>query len=71
MARGVGGHGPSNVMEHIRGIDFPASKNDLVEHAREIEGHDTDDVVKALEKLPARQYNSPADVMHEIGENVE
>ncbi len=71
MARGVGGHGPSNVMEHIKGIDFPASKNDLVERAREEQGPDTDDVVNALEKLPDRQYNSPADVMHEVGENVE
>ncbi len=71
MARGVGGHGPANVMDHLKGIEFPASKNDLVERARETEGPDTEDVVNALEKLPDRRYNSPADVMHEIGENVE
>ncbi len=71
MARGVGGHGPANIMEHLKGIDFPASKDDLVERAREGEGSDTNDVVNALEKLPDRRYNSPADVMHEIGEEFE
>ncbi len=71
MARGMGGRGPANVMEHLKGIEFPASKNDLVEHAREGKGPDTDEVVNALEKLPDRQYNSPADVMHEVGEEVE
>ncbi len=68
MARGVGGHGPANVMEHLKGLEFPASKDDLVEHAQEGEGPDTEDVVDKLEKLPDRQYNSPADVMHEIAE---
>ncbi len=68
MARGAGGRGPANIMGHIKGIDFPARKNDLVEHARETEGPDTDEVVNALEKLPNRKYNSPADVMHEISE---
>ncbi len=68
MARGVSGQGPANIMEHLKGIDFPASKNDLVEHAREEKGSDTDEVVDQLEKLPDRQYNSPADVMHEISE---
>ncbi len=71
MARGVGGRSPANIMDHLKGIDFPARKSELVKHARETEGPDTDEVVNALEKLPDRQYNSPADVMHEIGEEVE
>ncbi|MGZ4902331.1 MAG: DUF2795 domain-containing protein [Halobacteriota archaeon] len=68
MARDAGGHGPANIMDHLKGIDFPARKNDLVEHARETEGPDTDEVVNTLEKLPAREYISPADVMHEVSE---
>ncbi len=71
MARGVGGLGPANIMEHLKGIEFPARKNDLIERARESKGPDTDAVVNALAKLPDRQFNSPADVMHEIGEEVE
>ncbi len=68
MARGVGGHGPANIMQHLKGIEFPAGKRDLVEHAREEEGPDTEEVVKTLEKLPDREYNSPADVTHEVSE---
>ncbi len=68
MARGVGGRGPSNIMAHLKGIDFPARKSDLVEHARETEGPDTDEIVNTLEKLPDRRYNSAADVMHEVSE---
>lgn len=71
MARGVGGRSPANIMDHLKGIDFPARKNELVKHARETEGPGTDGVVNALEKLPDRRYNSPADVMHEIAEGVE
>ncbi len=68
MARAVGGRGPANIMEHLKGIDFPARKDDLIERARENEGPDTDEVVNALEKLSDRKYNSPADIMHEISE---
>jgi len=68
MARGAGGHGPANIMEHLRGIDFPARKHNLVEHARETEGPNTDEVVNTLKKLPDREYVSPADVMHEVSE---
>ncbi len=71
MARGVAGRGPANIMEHLKGIEFPARKSALIEHARESRGPDTDEVVNALEKLPDRKYNSPADVMHEVGEEVE
>ncbi len=68
MARGVGVRGPANIMEHIEGMDFPATKRELVEWARETEGPDTNEVVHMLEKLPNRRYNSPADVMHEVSE---
>ena len=35
MTRGMGGHSPSNVSAHLKGIDFPAEKDDLCRQAEE------------------------------------
>ncbi len=67
MARGVGGHGPANVMKHLKGIDFPVSKQQLLEHARKGPGPDTEDVMDVLEQIPDKEYNTPAEVMQELG----
>lgn len=67
MARGVGGRGPANIMQHLKGIDFPASKDDIVDHASMGEGPDTDDVVNVLQQIDDRDYNSPAEVMEQVG----
>lgn len=67
MARGVGGRGPANIMQHLKGIDFPASKDDLIDHASMSEGPDTDDVVNVLQQIDDRDYRSPAEVMEQVG----
>lgn len=67
MARGVGGHGPANIMKHMKGIDFPANKEKLIEHAKEAPGPDTQDVVEILEQIADRTYETPAEVMKEVG----
>jgi hypothetical protein len=67
MVRGVGGHGPANIMKHMKGMDFPAGKREIVEHARKSTGPDTDDVVQVLGRIADRIYNSPAEVMKEVG----
>lgn len=68
MARGVGGEGPANIMKHMKGIDFPVDKNQLIDHAKNGEGPDTDQVVNFLERLPEREYSSAADVAKAVGE---
>ena len=67
MAKGVGGHGPANIMKHLKGISFPVNKKQLLEHAKQAPGPDTEDVVKALKGVADKQYNSPAEVMKELG----
>lgn len=67
MPRGVGGHGPANIMKHLKGLNFPARKNDIVSFAQHGEGPDTDEVMEILQKIPERSYNSPRDVMKEVG----
>ncbi len=47
MARGVGGQGPANIMAHIRGLKFPASKRQILQHIEQGEGPDTEDAAAA------------------------
>lgn len=67
MARGVGGIGPANIMKHIKGIHFPASKQDIVNTAKNGPGPDTDRVLEVLSKIPEDQYPSPAQILKAIG----
>ncbi|MGP3955173.1 DUF2795 domain-containing protein [Nonomuraea sp. 3N208] len=48
---------PIDLQKHLSGVDYPASKDDLVKAARD---HGAgEDIVKALEKMPDRQYDGP------------
>ena len=66
MARGVGGHSPSNIARHLSGIDFPANRDDLLQHAQMHEADD--DVLDLIQHMPQRDYGSMADVMKGVGE---
>lgn len=67
MARGVGGIGPANIMKHMKGIKFPASKQDILDTAKGGPGPDTDKVIGVLEKIPDQEYNSPAEILKAVG----
>ena len=66
MTRGLGGQSPANISNYLGGIDFPAGKNDIVEHAKK-NGAESD-VMKVVEALPEGQYENMADVMKGVGE---
>ena len=54
------------VQKHLKGMDYPASKGDLVEHAR---GQDApEEVLNFLEGLPDRNYTSPAEVTQAVSQ---
>ena len=57
---------PIDVSKHLKGIDFPAQKEDLVQHASE-QGADQD-VIELLEQLPEKEYGNMADVMKGVGQ---
>lgn len=67
MARGVGGKGPANIMKHMKGIHFPAGKQQVVDHAQHGEGPDTKAVVAVLDKIEDREYHNPAEILKEVG----
>ncbi|GAB3832069.1 hypothetical protein GCM10028895_49260 [Pontibacter rugosus] len=55
------------IQERLEGTDYPASKQDLMEHARKGIRQD-DEVTKALSQLPDKIYLSQTEVIKEIGD---
>jgi Protein of unknown function (DUF2795) len=45
------------VQKYLSGVDYPAGKQELVDHAREQGAGD--DVVRALGSIPDREYDGP------------
>lgn len=58
-----GGQSPVNITRHLKGIDFPAHKKDLIDHAT---GNKA--VLDILQQMPEREYASMADVMKSVGD---
>lgn len=57
---------PVDIQKHLKGMDYPASKEDLVSHAKQ---HGADENICAvLRDLPEEQYHNAADVSKAIGE---
>jgi Protein of unknown function (DUF2795) len=67
MTRELGGHSPANVTHHLKGAHFPASKDDLLERARD--NGAGQDVLEVLESFPEdERFESLADAMKAYGE---
>jgi hypothetical protein len=58
---------PIQVQKFLSGIDYPATKEDLVKRAKE-QGAD-DNVVSTLQNLSTEKFNSPNDVSEAIGKS--
>ncbi|MDI2099223.1 DUF2795 domain-containing protein [Ruicaihuangia caeni] len=56
---------PIEVQKHLSGVDYPATKDELL-RAAEVNGAD-DDIIDLLDGLDDRTYESPADVSEELG----
>ena len=55
------GRSPAIVTQHLKGMDFPASKDALLAKARDTGAGQ--DVLEALESFPDEDFDSMADVM--------
>ena len=62
---GVGGKSVANITHHLKGIDFPAKKGDILKHAKQ-SGADQA-VLDAIGKMPDQEYGSMADLMKGYG----
>ena len=56
----------ANIAQYLRGIDFPCTRDQLVDHCRR--NNCPTDVINVLQSLPNRQFNSMADVMSGVGQ---
>lgn len=59
---------PIQLQKHLKGVDYPASKQDLIKHAQQ-QGAD-ENALSALQQLPDEEYESPTDVTKAVS-NVE
>jgi hypothetical protein len=57
---------PVQLQKFLKGVDYPADKNTLLQRARD-SGAD-DNAMRTLEQLPRDQFNSPNDVSEAIGQ---
>jgi hypothetical protein len=57
---------PIQVQKFLKGINYPANKQDVVEHAKQ-QGAD-ENVCSTLEQMPDQEFETPADVSKAIGE---
>lgn len=51
---------PIEVETHLKGIEFPANKQELIEHARQNQA--PEEVLATLEPMPDREFGNAADV---------
>ncbi|GGY07800.1 DUF2795 domain-containing protein [Paludibacterium paludis] len=65
MTQGLGGRSPANVQKFLKGADYPASKAELLNTAKN--NHAPQEVLKTLEDLPADQFGGPQQVMKAYG----
>lgn len=57
---------PVQLQKHLKGVDYPATKQDLINHVKE-KGVD-EDAISALEKLPDREFKNPIEVSQAIAD---
>jgi len=57
---------PIELQKHLKGMDYPASRQDLVQHVQK-QGADQN-IRSLLEQLPDEQYETPADVSKAVGD---
>jgi len=55
---------PAEVEKFLKGVDFPAKKDDLVKHVKQ----ESQEVLEVLQKLPNETFTKPTDVAKAIGE---
>lgn len=64
MAQGTGGS-PSNIEKHLKGVNYPASKNDLVQAAQR--NNAPNDIMTNIRNLREERFSGPQDVMKAFG----
>ncbi len=56
---------PAEIEEHLSGVDYPAQKQELKQHAQNEDA--PNEVMQVIDQMPDQEYNSPADVAKGVG----
>ena len=56
---------PVQMQKHLKGVNYPASKGDLVKQAQS--NNASDAIVEKIRTLPADSFGGPKDVMKALG----
>ncbi len=65
-SRGVGGDSPANVQKYLKGVNYPAKKQDLVNQAKQ--NGAPQEIVQELQQFPNQEFAGPQEVMKAYGE---
>lgn len=57
---------PIQLQKHLKGVDYPASKEQLIEHAQK-QGAD-ENAISVLQQIPDQEYETPTDVSAAVGD---
>jgi hypothetical protein len=57
---------PIQLQKHLKGVDYPASKEQLIQHAQK-QGAD-ENAISVLQQIPDQEYETPTDVSEAVGE---
>ncbi|MBW4644328.1 MAG: DUF2795 domain-containing protein [Goleter apudmare HA4340-LM2] len=58
---------PVEIQKHLKGVDYPAGKQELIQHARQQKADQ--DVLSILEQLPDNvEFSNPTDLNKAIGD---
>jgi hypothetical protein len=66
MAKNTGGRSPVEISKALKGIGFPASKDELIEHAQRNKAEKS--TLEVLQALPGQKFATMADVQKGVGE---
>jgi hypothetical protein len=58
---------PVQMQKHLKGVNYPASKDDLVRRAQQ--NNASREIVDSIRHLPADSFGSPKDVMKALGKS--
>lgn len=56
---------PVQLQKHLKGVRYPARKQDLIEHAKQLGADEKS--ISALEQLPNEEFATPTEVSQAVG----
>jgi hypothetical protein len=65
VSQGMSGQSSTNVEKYLKGVDFPAKKQDLVEQAKK--NGAPQEVQQEIQRLPNQEFQGPQEVVKAYG----